>query len=818
MKRFFTALCVFCLTAGFASAQEPELIDRPLTWSIDSIQIVWNVEESQTESYEWRSKAVNERTAGTGKTTKNANSQLSRESDSDHWNGSVESKLHTGIGFGESFLASFGLSSTYSMNAGLGFKNENLDETSNTKEWVKTEQNNSLRTTSATEVAAGVTTKFNRQLIFTVNFVNRSEETLKFSRESSNTIPIYCNNEHLGDAIPVNPSFRIPATGRKYPCQFVLPLDNSGKTALLNSAPDIRILDSQIQITGKNTGEEYDDAFTQSFQSIPHFTVYLIADQASRKWEFKCYKKSKYTLLEALEVLNDEFEEDDFLEFKDGVLFSVAGIPIKPKKKASAFVLFGWNGKPVTDLTKIKPRKDRVFDIILVSREFLEARHSQPLTTLIPFRETLETWAKDGLFDGKYLGWNLLEDENQRFTEIKKLAEAGDAEMQFELSRCYSRGTGVEENEAESNKWLLKSAENDFPKACAKLGFHSFLDQNYSDAKKWLLKAIELGAPVVALLGAVYENEDNYTEAVKWYQKGVDKDDEAAQCELGRCYLLGIGVEKNTAKGLDLLKKSASQEYKHAYALLGLTYEMGRDIEKDLKKAIEYYELASKEPNPDLTGKQGLARCYYIEKDYQKSLDLFLEIPEESLAPYSLRLLALCYEFGFGTEIDFSKSKDYLLKAAQGDDAPAMYLLGLKYIGGKGVPKSYNEGIAWIRKAADKGEELAKKFLQDNPSSNSYQSTYSSGGSQSGGSSGDIDYFQTGMNYFTGNGVTQNYNSAIYYFRQAHDNGHPAASLYLGICYELLKNNTDAILWYRVAARKGNEKAKERLRQMGVSY
>ena len=74
------------------------------------------------------------------------------------------------------------------------------------------------------------------------------------------------------------------------------------------------------------------------------------------------------------------------------------------------------------------------------------------------------------------------------------------------------------------------------------------------------------------------------------------------------------------------------------------------------------------------------------------------------------------------------------------------------------------------------------------------------------------------MNYFTGNGVTQNYNSAIYYFSVASNQGHPDAALYLGFCHERLNDRANAIFWFRIAARKGNATAKDRLRQMGESY
>lgn len=428
MKRFFIALCVFCLTAVFASAEEPELIERPLSWTIDSIRIVWNIEEKQTENYEWRSISDRSKTSSVDNSNLSRDTNTTTDTSSKQFSEDADASVKGGVGFDRGFFASWGLQGSAGMSTGLGWKKE--DSTANTQqnEWVKSENTTAKATESEDSSKGNQTLRYNRKLLFTVNFVNHTDAPLVFTQDPTDKIPVYCGNEHIGNAQPTNTDgeFVIRPTGEPFPCQFEMALDDSGKMKLLESIPEIRIAGSQIKISNKERG----DAFTQSIQRFPHFTVRLTADGASRGWEFRYNKKSDYTLQEVLETINDDCEDEDLFELGyNGTIISVAGYPVEPTRSSQAFVLLAWNGEPVTDLKDLQPRKNCILDVILVSRALLETRQSNTLTALIPFRETLETWVKEGQFEGKYLAWNLM-DKEERLAEIKRLAASGDNEVQ----------------------------------------------------------------------------------------------------------------------------------------------------------------------------------------------------------------------------------------------------------------------------------------------------------------------------------------------------------------------------------------------------
>lgn len=64
---------------------------------------------------------------------------------------------------------------------------------------------------------------------------------------------------------------------------------------------------------------------------------------------------------------------------------------------------------------------------------------------------------------------------------------------------------------------------------------------------------------------------------------------------LGECFLNGVGIQKNLAEALRLLKLAANQGCTEAKYALGCCYERGVGIEKDVPQAISLYLEAAKD-------------------------------------------------------------------------------------------------------------------------------------------------------------------------------------------------------------------------------
>ena len=144
--------------------------------------------------------------------------------------------------------------------------------------------------------------------------------------------------------------------------------------------------------------------------------------------------------------------------------------------------------------------------------------------------------------------------------------------------------------------------------------------------------------------------------------------------------------------------------------------------------------------------------------------------------------------------LEFFKNKEYAeavswyRKAAEQGTDVAQFNLGLMYEVGRGVTQNDAEAVSWYRKAAEQGNASGQLSL--------------------------------GSMYAIGRGVTQNYAGAVSWFRKSAEQGNADAQYHLGLMYENIrgiKDKKEAIRWYKKAADQKNEKAVNRLRELGVS-
>ena len=106
-------------------------------------------------------------------------------------------------------------------------------------------------------------------------------------------------------------------------------------------------------------------------------------------------------------------------------------------------------------------------------------------------------------------------------------------------------------------------------------------------------------APALVEIGNIYEQggggvKQNFEKAIRWYLRSVEVlDDPQAHLGLGRVYLLHAGSEKDYANAYYHLSLLDEEEMGALYAL-GYLFEFGLGVPKDEKKAIEFYQEASR--------------------------------------------------------------------------------------------------------------------------------------------------------------------------------------------------------------------------------
>ena len=169
------------------------------------------------------------------------------------------------------------------------------------------------------------------------------------------------------------------------------------------------------------------------------------------------------------------------------------------------------------------------------------------------------------------------------FKSLKALAEKGDALAQNNLGLMYGTGQGVDQNFKEAVKWFQKAADQGNANAQCSLG------QIFSG---------NLG------LGEEKEVKQDFKEAVKWYQKAADQGDALAQYNLGVIYRDGQGVEQDFKEAVKWYQKAADQGYAIAQYVLGFMYANGQGVERNFVNGYAWWNIAAS--NGEQNAKKGL--------------------------------------------------------------------------------------------------------------------------------------------------------------------------------------------------------------------
>jgi Sel1 repeat len=132
----------------------------------------------------------------------------------------------------------------------------------------------------------------------------------------------------------------------------------------------------------------------------------------------------------------------------------------------------------------------------------------------------------------------------------------------------------------------LTNAENDID---TKAGTRTFLDMRLR---------LNLMAPfaLLALATALVSAQTAEFDALR---HKAEAGDAKAQFDLAEAYSEGKGVAKDSAKGMEWLKRSALQGYAGAQVVLGYMYQKGINMEKDPSEAAKWYGKAAKQSDKD---------------------------------------------------------------------------------------------------------------------------------------------------------------------------------------------------------------------------
>ena len=284
-------------------------------------------------------------------------------------------------------------------------------------------------------------------------------------------------------------------------------------------------------------------------------------------------------------------------------------------------------------------------------------------------------------------------------------------------------------------------------------------------------------------------NARDYAQALPKLRAAADNGWEQAMNRLGQMYNYGRGVTEDKAMAVEWYRKAAEKGYAVSMSNLANMYYGGSGVTKDYAKAVEWYEKAAANGNVDA--------MYYAGNAYATG--------------------------GYGLTQDYAKAFEWYIKAADKGQVNAMVSVGYAYIYGRGVTKSYGEGVIWFNKADESGnlsietQMYISVYYSDN---NHY--TESVKWLKKAAERGYADAQQElGERYSMGvEGVTQDYTEALKWYRKAAEQGKVLSMFRLGILYNngqgVAQNRNEAIKWIRLAAENGSDGAKTWLERNNI--
>jgi TPR repeat protein len=202
--------------------------------------------------------------------------------------------------------------------------------------------------------------------------------------------------------------------------------------------------------------------------------------------------------------------------------------------------------------------------------------------------------------------------------------------------------------------------------------------------------------------------------ALRWLQQAADAGLPMSQFALARHYMEGVGVRKDTERGMQLLRAAADRGVANAQALLGFWYLAGSGVKADPALALQLLTAAAKQEDP--LALRELARLYErgygVKRDTQRARRLMLRAAQLA-DPDAVRYAAGLLLRGPKEGRDAALGMHLLQKSANAKDPQAAYRLGREYLDGVNVPRDPARAAQWLAQGSEAGFVPATLWLSE---------------------------------------------------------------------------------------------------------
>lgn len=299
-------------------------------------------------------------------------------------------------------------------------------------------------------------------------------------------------------------------------------------------------------------------------------------------------------------------------------------------------------------------------------------------------------------------------------------------------------------------------------------------------------KATKVNSDSIAMAQRIQEIRDSLNVIMDKAKAG----DASAMNEVGTWYYTGKHVNQDYAQAYEWWKKASLKSNVRAIANLGMCYQLGRGVERDSVDAVRLYKKSIKDGNSVLLSKRAensqksafdamlVGDCYEngvgVKKDYIKAAGFYAQAAAKGSVD-GMRQAGLCYL----NAKDNTKALLYFEKGASKGDLPSEYWAGKMLLGGMNVPSNKQQAVVYLLKAAEGGMAAAQTEM--------------------------------GTLYAEGNGVTKNLAQAAEWHRKSAIQGNPKGMWHYGHALKdgagVTKDYDQALFWMSEAAPQGYQRA-----------
>ncbi len=313
-----------------------------------------------------------------------------------------------------------------------------------------------------------------------------------------------------------------------------------------------------------------------------------------------------------------------------------------------------------------------------------------------------------------YHGNGVEKDFKEAVYFFRLAAKQGSNVAQFNLGVCFARGEGVEQDYKEAARLFRLAADQGHTQAQFKLA-HYYLEglgiKKDPNEGRLLLRLLFPDHDFSEESNEFEDNENKLTATEKVRQMDekrlreikaiqqrrktsgpIELGDAEAQCDLGRCYWSGKGVEQDFKEAARLFRLAADQGNAEGQCSLAALYERGEGVEQDFKEAARLYDLAANQGHAQAQNNLGFLYIngHSIERDVKKAVGLFRLAADQGFAP-GQNSLGYCYFHGQGINKDVKEAIRLFRLAVDQGSGHAKLNLARCYRSEEGVTRDPNE-------------------------------------------------------------------------------------------------------------------------------